>query len=201
VTTSPRRAQWVCVPAGCGRSTPLLRPPPLAPRRRARGMSPIEHLHIYVSHVWDGAGPTARWRQEGPTGAVEFCALGRFRGWQVVSQERAGLSFCVLVAISPPRRAKWGGALDRRGMRSAGPLQELVWQFALQRLVGSRSHCGYWLLASICRSRAFTMAGNMPNSVPTVLNRNQVYRRWTCDTSAINYYCAQTRLIDNWGFV
>jgi hypothetical protein len=64
-----------------------------------------------------------------------------------VSQLEIGLSSCVLVAISP-RRAKLGGV--PRGMRSAGtPLsipaagappagpcwQELVWQFALQRLV------------------------------------------------------------------
>jgi hypothetical protein len=67
-------------------------------------------------------------------------------GW--VFTERAGLSSCVLVLISP-RRAKWGGL--PRGMRSAdsppptpatgappaGPWQwqELVWQFAPQRLV------------------------------------------------------------------
>jgi hypothetical protein len=28
------------------------------------------------------------------------------------------------------------------GARPAGPWQELIWQFALQRLVGSRSRCG-----------------------------------------------------------
>jgi hypothetical protein len=68
----------------------------------------------------------------------------------------AGLSSCVLVAISP-RRAKLGGL--PRGMRSAetpppiptagappaGPWQELVWQFALQRPVGCDIPAGHWL--------------------------------------------------------
>jgi hypothetical protein len=67
----------------------------------------------------------------------------------MVSQLEIGLSSCVLVATSP-RRAKLGG-VSRGSMRSAdfpppipaagappaGPWQELVWQFALQRLVGS----------------------------------------------------------------
>jgi hypothetical protein len=59
------------------------------------------------------------------------------------------------------------------GAPPAGPWQELVWQFALERLVGSGSHVVNdnfgRLLASTCiRSCALAMAGNMPNSVPTI---------------------------------
>jgi hypothetical protein len=66
--------------------------------------------------------------------------------------EFLGLYF-ILFTISP-RRAKLGGVT--RGMRSAGapppnpadgappagPWQELIWQFALQRLVGTQSPLG-----------------------------------------------------------
>jgi hypothetical protein len=65
----------------------------------------------------------------------------------VVAVVELPVTFLILFTISP-RRAKLGGVT--RGMRSAGtpppnpadgaplagPWQELIWQFALQRLVG-----------------------------------------------------------------
>jgi hypothetical protein len=48
---APPRQVGAVWPAGCARSAPLRRPPPLAHRRRARGRSPIEHL--YVLTTWD----------------------------------------------------------------------------------------------------------------------------------------------------
>jgi hypothetical protein len=47
-TISPRRAKLGgrVFPAGCARPAPLRRPPPLAPRRRARGRSPIGYIHM-----------------------------------------------------------------------------------------------------------------------------------------------------------
>jgi hypothetical protein len=55
VTISPRRAKQVggFVPRDVfGRQGPLRRTPPLAPRRRARGRSPIGYFHML--NMWDG---------------------------------------------------------------------------------------------------------------------------------------------------
>jgi hypothetical protein len=75
-----------------------------------------------------------------PVIAPKWASGSTWFGW--VFTESAGLSFCVLVAISP-RRAKLGGVRAMRTMRPAdtppptpaagappaGPWQELVWQF------------------------------------------------------------------------
>jgi hypothetical protein len=131
----PTDACWAF--GSCCRVLQLLSP---APRRSVRTAGRRRrHNTIYV--------------REAPKRASGSTWLVR----QGISQLEIGLSSCVLVAISP-RRAKLGGV--PRGVRSAdtppptptagapppaaGPVAGAgLAVFALQRPVGSRSHCGF----------------------------------------------------------
>jgi hypothetical protein len=66
-------------------------------------------------------GPTARWRQEGPTGAVEFCPHVPFCGWEVVHQvgtlSKATVFFLCYGGLRPARGLGTGRCATRADWR------------------------------------------------------------------------------------